>query len=171
MDVDAPIAIARLIAELGQVKGRKRLQKLVHLLGAMGFPQFRQRFILHYYGPFSRRLARELDFLGAAGLIEIKEGVAGFSGFTHSVSPSGTKFLEEVGVQDNESEPWVSIARKLNGESTESLEAVSTLVFLHANGTSKASLKARFTDVKPKLTDHFAKARKLAEELSLLDIH
>ena len=163
MDVDAPLAVARLVAKLGQVKGRKRLQKIVHLLGAQGFSQFRQRFVLHYYGPFSRQLARELDFLGAAGLIDEQRDEFGV--YTYAVSPSGKEFFEELDEDNQESQPWEELARKLNGQDTELLEAVSTVVFLKANGTDDGALEGRFADVKPKLSSRFSEARDFAREL------
>lgn len=170
MDVDAPLAVARLVAELGKVEGRKRLQKIVHLLGAKRFPQFRQRFVLHYYGPFSRQLARDLDFLSDAGLIDERLGASG--GYAYSVSPSGKKFFEELDRDDQDSQPWAEFAHKLNGRDTELhdtelLEAVSTLVFLGANGTDDEALEGRFAEVKPKLSSRFPEARRFAEELAL----
>lgn len=164
MDVDAPLAVARLVAELGQVKGRKRLQKIVHLLGANRFPQFRQRFVLHYYGPFSRQLARELDFLAAAELIKEVHEESG--AYTYSVSSNGKKFIEELDENDQASQPWAEFARKLNNQCTEFLEAVSTLVFLKANGTDDVALEGRFAEVKPKLASRFSEARNFAREFS-----
>ena len=69
MDTKSLIRVARLIDELDRIEGRTRLQKIVHLLGERFPNEFRQRFKLHYFGPFSRELAGEMDFLISAKLV------------------------------------------------------------------------------------------------------
>jgi|SRR6266581_4041407 len=62
--------ILALIEELDTVEGRTMMQKIVFILRSE-FNKFRGfRFSLHYYGPFSRDLADELDNLRLSGLLE-----------------------------------------------------------------------------------------------------
>ncbi len=167
MDVDGALAVARLILELGNVDGRKRLQKLVHLLGAGSHADFKQRFILHYYGPFSRQLVAQVDFLSAAEFVEETREESG--GYSYRVA--GDEAKEQISTLHGtatESPPWADLARQLNDKSTEVLEAVSTLVYLHSHGVGAETLQETFAQTKPHLTRHFSDARRFAEELSLI---
>ena len=166
MDVDGALAVGRLIAELGGVEGRKRLQKIVHLLRAKGHEEFKQRFILHYFGPFSRQLATQLDFLSAAELIiEVPEENGAFS---YSVPEGARADLSDLRSGSAEPPPWAEFAQELDNASTEELESVSTLVFLHLRGTKGNVLEAEFARVKPHLTARFSDARQFADEHALL---
>ena len=61
--------LAKLIASVGQVDSRKRLQKSVYLLQSAGCP-LKCDYLLHYYGPYSFELAGLIDQLCGAKVIE-----------------------------------------------------------------------------------------------------
>lgn len=61
--------LAKLIASVGQVDSRKRLQKSIYLLQRAGCP-LRCDYLLHYYGPYSFELAGLMDQLCGAKVIE-----------------------------------------------------------------------------------------------------
>ena len=165
MQIDGALTVAQLVAVLGEVKGRKRLQKLVHLLRAKGHTDFKQRFILHYFGPFSRELAAQLDFLCSAELVMEEKPSETNSSYTYSSPPENAN-TSDLGAQ--ETPCWVDDARRLNGEETTILEATSTLVYLHSRGAQGDDLKHQFHETKPQLKHEFDKAKILAKELSLL---
>ncbi len=54
--------ILDLISELGEVRGKKALQKLVYLAKAFDIDT-EYSFIFHYYGPYSERLANDFERL------------------------------------------------------------------------------------------------------------
>lgn len=168
MSMDAPIALARLIAELKAVAGRKRLQKIVHLLRASGSPDFRYRFILHYFGPYSRGLASDLDFLCAANIV--KEVRFSDGSYRYSIDgEEGEKRIHDLTGGTAPEMKWASLATKLNNEDMPLLEALSTIRFLVDRGHEGDKLRGEFTTAKPHLVEHlFEKALKRGVELELL---
>jgi len=168
MDLDGALTVAGLIAELGIVEGRKRLQKLVHLLGAAGYRKdFKQRFILHYYGPFSRQVAAQMDFLSAAELVRETRSDAG--GYSYSVPGDDAKAgIDSLRGGAPVPSPWAGLAKQLDEQDTDFLEAVSTVVFLHARGTRDQELEEEFAETKPQLKARFPEARQYAKDLSLI---
>ena len=154
--------IARLILELGKVRGRKHLQKIVHLLKAKGAKDFRQRFILYYFGPFSRKVASQLDLLCDLGLVdESKDGET----YVYSVrddKSARAEILEFSGTGKKQPE-WAALANELNKHDTPFLEALSTIVFLDRPDWKDGDLKKEFTHVKPRLSDLFDECLKYAK--------
>ena len=65
------LKVMGLIKEAGEIRTRKRVQKLVYLLQQRGAP-FNEHFGLNYYGPYSNELQIELDQLQEANLIDQK---------------------------------------------------------------------------------------------------
>jgi len=95
------------------VRGRTMMQKIVFILRSR-FHAFKDfTYSLHYYGPFSRDLANQLDLLVARGLVEEDE------------VPTGEALRYDIYItEDGKREIWtkgsglvndmVSIARGLN---------------------------------------------------------
>ncbi len=170
MDIEGALAVARLIAELGAVDGRKRLQKLVHLLGAANHTEFKHRFILHYYGPFSRQLAAQLDFLGAAGLVEEESPADETATFRYRVAgEDAVERVKDMRCGAEEPPRWAGLAQALNCQNTDFLEAVSTLVYLHSHRATGDDLDSKFEQAKPQLTGLLSAARTFARKESLID--
>ena len=170
MSVDNAIAVAELIAVLGSVEGRKRLQKIVHLIQQTDAAPFQYRFILHYFGPFSYELAGDLDFLGSVGLVCEAPPAGGTGSYVYS-PPSGVTRDRIRGRTIGDGQPeseWVLRARSLNKEKTGTLEALSTLVFLSRRGYEGEELRKKFAQVKPHLTENYESASQRGEDLGLL---
>jgi uncharacterized protein YwgA len=165
MGLQAELAVARLIAVLGKVRGRKRLQKIVHLLKAKGFRGFQQDFVLHYYGPFSRQLAVQLDFVCAAGLVEEK---GSGDSYLYTAPPEALSSPASQLLAVDSHPPWSNFAHQLNQKSTAFLEALSTVVFLHESGLRNSHLKSEFERVKPSLKRQFVGVREFAEASALI---
>lgn len=159
MDSRRTMGLVQLVSELGVVEGRKRLQKIVHLLKEKGHAEFDHRFILHYFGPFSRELAALLDFLRRAEVVEEED-----CGGSYNYRLGDAKQPRALQAQLRKgSRRWLSSARALNELSTPRLEAASTLVFLHRSGFRGTKLKARFNEVKPGLKRLYPEALKFAK--------
>ncbi len=169
MSVDVALNVARLIAELGGVGGRKRLQKIVHLLRVAHPNEFQYRFTLHYFGPFSRGLAEDLDFLRASEVISEEEPADPDGAYKYSVSGNDIlPLLREVTQRGNAEPPWVSYAKKLGHMETSALEALSTAIFMYKRGTDASNLRQQFSKIKPKLIGEFDRALRLGRELGLI---
>lgn len=164
MSLENSLAVSRLIAVLGRVEGRKRLQKIVHLIKARGYPEFDQDFVLHYYGPFSRQLASQIDFLCQTGFVQETR--------TH---PNDAFVYEPAAAEDasspkthdpsagDQSEPeWAPVAKALDQKETAFLEALSTIVYLHNTPKNGTPLENEFCRIKPNLSQRFAEVSRYA---------
>lgn len=133
-----------------EIRGRKKLQKMVHLLKSSGtdFP-FKYRY--HHYGPYSSQLQSEMDQLVSQEFLEetFEDGA-----YTYHITERGREFktmLEKDGgfsfsLQDD-------IVEQLADKSTPFLEMFSTYVFLLESGDTKAEGKAKAEELKPHLKD------------------
>ena len=169
MEIDSSIAVAAVIKELDIVKGRKRLQKIIHLLKTKGHSEFKQGFILHYFGPFSHRLASQLDFLIGDNLIS--EDHDPEKGYVYSIKDSEAEDrlngLCSDWIDDSD---WKDFAIVLNGEHVDFLEAVSTLAYIYNcnNSFQGDDLKNEFVRIKPHLKGRYKEALEFADDNSLL---
>ena len=166
MDTKSLITVARLIDELGKIEGRTRLQKIVHLLSERFPADFRQAFTLHYFGPFSRELASEVEFLVAARILDEHLPAEGTTErFRYTIA--GDQARNRMAVAHcNLAPELVDLARQLNQKDKTTLEALSTFVFLRSRLPKEAALLQReFVRVKQHLANRFDEAAALANEL------
>ena len=166
MDLDRGLAVVKLISELGKVEGRKRLQKIVHLLKSKGYKEFNYGFVLHFYGPFSRELANQLDFLCTAGLIEESRLDLAFNYQTPNEDLK--HFLQNLLPKTKNMRSWIDFAKELDKKETPFLEALSTIVYLSKAGFEEGELKSKYDRIKPNLKSQFNEAKDYAQQHSLL---
>ena len=169
MSVDSAIAVAELIVVLGKVEGRKRLQKIVHLLKVRGARDFPYRFILHYFGPFSRELASDLDFVVGTGLVEEQAPPGGEGSYVYTPrNPAIGKRVRRLRGHERHDPDWADLAGALAVEDTGFLETLSTVVFLADRKYEGKALRDEFGRVKPHLKGQFDKAVQRGKDLQLL---
>jgi uncharacterized protein YwgA len=147
------IILPLLVQELGQIEGRKKFQKIVHILQCAGAP-FDERFEFAQFGPYSGTLKAEIDNLDVFEILHEEQ-----KGNTYVFS-SGKRFpeLKEAGLL-SESPVWSGFANKLNGKSASELEALSTTLFLLERGYQDEALDAKFQELKAHLLEFFEKAK------------
>lgn len=164
MDIEGALAVAELISVLHGVQGRTRLQKIVHLLRSRGARDFKQNFMLHYYGPFSRRLVAQLDFLCAAKFVDETPDET-TKGYMYRVrGDEQNQRISQLRASSAQAPPWAELAKQLDYETTDFLEALSTLVFLGEQGARGQALEDNFSQIKPHLKKHFSAARTYASK-------
>jgi len=148
--------VAKLVAVCHQIEGRKKLQKIVHLLREAGYHQeFSHQFGYLHYGPYSRELRHEIDSLAENSSLITESSISRgeFTSFTYSPSPELENLLEEL---EMEREPeWASLARELNSREAQELEAISTIIYLRRLGHAGGELKSKFMNLKPSLSDKY----------------
>lgn len=158
--------IALLVKVCGEIRGRKKLQKIVHILQEAGHP-FREPFGYLHYGPYSSVLKAELDELISDSvklLAEKPRPVSEFSEYVYAPTERLEGVLESLGI---EKEPaWKDLASDLNKKSPAYLEAVSTILYLRRLNFDPERLKSKFEELKPQLVDHFDDALKKADEIA-----
>ena len=148
------VLISQLFQVLGNVKGRKKIQKIVYLLQAFGAPEvFRFRF--HLYGPYSNELQDKLDFYVEQGLLSARSEQAGeFPTSRFEATPKMNEVLAKA-PKPVPSAPWESLALELNQRTTPELEAISSMIFLQEAGKSGPALQELFCELKPQFCTEF----------------
>lgn len=154
----------QLFDAVGEVKGKKRLQKIVHLLQECSPANFGVTFRLAQFGAFSSDLAVQLDQLDSDQFLEGKKDQtrSGHPTLVYAKTSTYDTVMEEIGYEEA---PWKDLAVQLNGKETRVLEAISTIVFLSRTSTTEEALKQRFNTLKPHLSGLFDAALLEANQL------
>lgn len=156
------IPLAQLFKFAGPVTGRKKLQKVVHLLQSCGGASFDVTFSLGQYGAFSSGLAGALDQLTESKLVTTKPAYSGrFPTQEYAASEEFLDVLDFTGNPD-ETPEWVPLAKELNDWQMPMLEATSTIVYLKQAGWKDDALKEQFECSKPHLMNLFEQASEKA---------
>ena len=157
------IPIGQLLLHLGAIEGRKKLQKMVHILQSSGAP-FQESFELSHFGAFSGELHAEVDCLVRDKLIEEKEPAKAGKGWTYRASEKMQKLFSDLSIPLQSD--WLDLAVKLNKRSAQDLEGISTVIFLKDRGWKGKSLSERFRILKPRISKSFARFLKDAKTLA-----
>lgn len=133
--------VAKLVEWAGDLRTRKRLQKVVYLLKAGGCP-FDADFTLHHYGPYSHELARLTDEMARTDLlVEVAEPnpMAGQS-FSYRLSDKARTQIKQLEREPArpagaaEFERFEQLARRLLGEPIPRLEYGATVAYFRSQG-------------------------------------
>lgn len=128
--------LAQLVDWAGEVKTRKRLQKVVFLLKAAGCP-LAIDYSLHHYGPYSQDLARLTDEMVGAGLLleQLSDNVMNGQSYSYKLSPDAKKQLDQFGTRSlPQFADFETLAKQLLNESLQKLEFASTVAFFKSQG-------------------------------------
>ncbi len=157
-----PLMIGVLLKNLGAIEGRKKFQKIVHILQEFGVP-FGLRYGFLHYGPYSEDLSDELENLKRDQLLAEEPVDSTFPTSRFVALPKFSELLEAVGIADMPS--WINLARDLNGHPPRELEAVSTLLYLEKTENSEQRRDQLFRELKPSLVSQLPKAKVLLGKL------
>ncbi|MGC8560429.1 MAG: hypothetical protein ACP5O1_07090 [Phycisphaerae bacterium] len=139
-----PYHLAKIInwAPDGELRSRKRMQKIIFLLQSAGCAALDADFILHHYGPYSQDVAALTDQMVSAELLVEKEEPTQLSGSVYSYRLSETvkssleKFEgEETGKRmAEEMEAFRDRAVKLIETDLRELEYAATAIYFRRHG-------------------------------------
>ena len=164
--------LLKMISAVGQITGRKKLQKLMYLLQFKKLP-LDDRYILHYFGPYSVDLASRVDILSKRELLKEESHDNGFGGveYNYAVSTAGEGHLSEYEESDpglaNNAETFIQLFEKLNEHNVWELELASTMLYWRKWGNDWPEAEAKTAKKKKADTSSkdFADAKTLAEEI------
>ena len=143
------IHVAQLIKLLGRIEGRKKLQKIVHILQELGAP-FIQPFEYSRYGMYSQQLTSEIRHLVTDELVtENLENCDGSQAYVFCSSAELNEILSDLSVDPEPS--WGNTARQLNQLTPQILEGISTIFFLRRRGFIGERLRTHLVALKPHL--------------------
>jgi|SRR5437868_99126 len=152
------IPLLQLVKTLGKIEGRKRLQKLVHILQELG-AAFPERFQYSFYGMYSLQLKREIETLKSENLVTEYR-------LNASVAIEGTpEFGELVTTFEIPTPPWMGQAKQLNKLSPTVLEGISTILYLRHTEIDEEIVRERLLILKPHLSDFVDECFSEAEKL------
>ena len=141
----------------GKVDGRKKLHKLVYLCQRSG-TDLGQAFQFHMYGVYSPSLAQDVDAATTWGLLE--EDLSAGAPYeirlpsnSQDAGPGSTAAGDEAGFRR---------VRTVAGESSGTLEVLSTIVYLWGIGVRGHDLAESLRDLKGHLQSSFDTAFDLA---------
>lgn len=136
-----PYHLAKLIqwAPGGELKSRKRMQKVVYLLQAAGCKALDADFTLHHYGPYSQDVAALTDQMVSGGLLLETEDVNQQIGssYCYNLSAEAKQSLAKFEIEESgrsaaaEIEPFESKAKELLRKEVRDLEYAATAAYFY----------------------------------------
>jgi uncharacterized protein YwgA len=87
-----PDVLLSILRFCGEIRGRKRLQKIAYLLKERKDIQVPYKFIPYLYGPYSQGLQMDLSFLCSLGLVDEKHDDFYY---TYTLTKEGTAFFRK----------------------------------------------------------------------------
>lgn len=153
------IQLAILFKATAGIEGRKKLQKMVHILQEFDVP-FGVRFGYHHYGPFSDDLQDRVQSMQYDKLITEMPVPGPFRTSVFRPEDRLTRMLAMVGVDTLPA--WTAFAAELNRRTPTELECISTVIYLESlHGTTPDSpiVETEFKMLKPHLKGRLESAR------------
>lgn len=157
------VELAQLFVCTEGITGRKKLQKIVHILQSCGV-NFGFDFRLALYGAYSTDLRCQVEELVACDLVQETPDQA--TGFPTSKFVAMEKLKQALELLIESMTPeWAALAQSLNQKSSRDLEGISTVIYLRNNGLTGEALQKQFVAIKPHLEADFSAAEAFAVEL------
>lgn len=138
--------LLKVFNNITSVYGRKKLQKMIHLLAVSGTP-FPFKYEYYHYGPYSVDLQQEVNFMVQQDLVieETKDDA-----YVYTITEKGHRFKSML---DKEFEFDINeeLLHVLGAESSQFLEMLSTYAYLIDSQYSPEEAKAKALELKPHL--------------------
>lgn len=141
--------------QVGQVQGRKKLQKMIYLLKTSG-SNFPFKYEYHFYGPYSAQLQSEINYLAYNGFLEEKKEN---DTYVYAITEQGQKFRDKlIDCLNYTAEINGQLTELLATQNSQFLEMVSTYAFLIESGYKKDEARAKCVELKPHLQKYIDSA-------------
>lgn len=154
-------ALTRLLVTASEVRGRKKLQKMVFIAQNLGYP-FSEPFALHVWGPFSEVLAVKLKEMVDWGFAA-EEALPGPAGNQHYVYTPGPQSHRVAG---EEIPGLAELLGDLNGRDATFLEGVATALYLRTQGKEDGAIGEILPRIKP---DKFSDPGRVEAVIAYID--
>jgi hypothetical protein len=132
--------LAKIVQWAGTFPTRKRIQKVVFLLQAKGFPSDAE-FSLHHYGPYSRDLARLTNEMVREGLLQEQKEVHPYGErYSYTLTEASQRQIAQYeetpqgSQRSQEVTGFRSLAEQLCQVDLKELEVAATLAFFREQG-------------------------------------
>lgn len=132
-----------------KIEGRKRLQKIVHLLELAG-ADVEGNFDLLHYGPYSKKVSNAIEELEFLGMIKESVQAIGVYDTLQYVYEIGDLFEANKSVNELTEQIDKRLLENFEDYSTVDLEVASTIGFFESQGSKRDQAKERTKEIKPK---------------------
>jgi uncharacterized protein YwgA len=151
--------LTQLLTLAGEVRGRKKLQKMVFIAQRLGYP-FSEPFDLHVWGPYSDLLAVKLKEMTDWGFARETElpGPAGNTHYVYTPGANAARALEGAQESPKARERLSGLVVHLNNQDATFLEGVATVMYLRAKGMADDGVCESLARLKP---DKFSDAARV----------
>ena len=174
--------VCKVVGAAGGVEGRKRFQKMVHIMKSMGF-EFDEKYLWGNYGPYSTNLAQEIALLVENNYLEETQAGVGFKPYSYCLTESGKAFLNKVKETSSElfscNDELIRISKLLSDSDVNKLELLSTCMFAWEEDEDIESMVSLVNHLKDKfqegarryveLTDRLMRTSSLKERVDMLE--
>lgn len=157
-------ALTDLLVTAGEVRGRKKLQKIVYIAQSLGYA-FPEPFDLHVWGPYSEVLAVKLQEMTEWGFAQ-EEVLPGPAGNHHYIYRPGPNAGYAAAGARTASQRLIELVIHLNSHDATLLEGVATVRYLRAKGKSGTAPAETLARLKP---DKFPDVARIQPVLHLAD--
>ena len=157
--------IINAIASVGEISGRKKLQKMIYIAKSISFP-FEEKFQFHFYGPYSEELTLRIEELCEMGYLnEKKEKQKSYVQYCYSLTESGEEFLRMYPVVNM---PCLKeCLEDMKEKSARFLELVSTIIYFRSEPKEEVIDKIHTLKSKQKYSsEEISEAYAYIEQLS-----
>lgn len=137
-------ALTRLLVTAREIRGRKKLQKMVFIAQNLGY-SFGEPFDLYVWGPYSEVLAVKLKEMVDWGFA-LEAALPGPAGNQHYVYTPGPQAHRVAG---DEIPGLAELVHDLNGRDATFLEGVATALYLRTQGKQDADVREILPRIKP----------------------
>jgi len=143
--------LVSLLGIAGEIKGRKKLQKVVYLAKKAGFPGLNQSFDYHWYGPYSDALTAEINELVLLGGVseEKQQTSGGYATYSYTLTKKVRDYFADDIQAARPFQPGIELLVK---EDARFLELAATIHFFMQSGYDREDalqeVRARKSDQK-----------------------
>jgi uncharacterized protein YwgA len=131
----------------GEMDGRKRFQKSIHIMKALGI-DFGEPYRWGNYGPYSQSLASEIETMVASRYLHEEQDRYSQS-YKYTLTKEGVEFLAQNSPMGN-NENILNAITVLKSKNVEKLELLSTCLFVWRNDDTNESMVKLVKYLKPK---------------------
>lgn len=157
--------LLELLSKTGEIKGRKKLQKMFYIIQSLGY-NLDLDYTYHNYGPYSSQLQAEVDFLFEEELIS-ENRISNM--YVYQVREKGEQLLtklEQSGLTGISPDVPAAIIQKLQDSEAQFLELVATIMYLRDLGfDDDKEIQAKVVELKPHLERYYSNAVIFIEQL------
>ncbi len=154
-----------LLNNTGVIKGRKKLQKMFHIVQSLGY-DFDLKYSYHNYGPYSAQLQWEIDNFVDEQIVEEKREGNYYAYATLDLGKEITRKIKDKGLDESWPDVPPELISIVQDQDAQFLELVSTMIYLKKLGFKDSALYQKAKELKPHLIKHYGDAEKFMQELS-----